>query len=63
MRGNEASERLLARFTPLRANRALGALSPEKMKEFGLSDAEEEARRSPRARASAASRLALRPTT
>jgi len=33
---NEQAERLMERFTPLRASRSLGVLSPEKLKELGL---------------------------
>lgn len=36
LRGNEASGRLLDRFAPLRASRALGTLGADKLKEFGL---------------------------
>jgi hypothetical protein len=36
VRGNESAERLLERFTPLRASRALGALDAGKLKELGL---------------------------
>jgi len=33
---NEQADRLMDRFTPLRASRALGVLPPEKLKELGL---------------------------
>ena len=36
LRANESAEKLLERFAPLRANRSLGALGPDKLKEFGL---------------------------
>lgn len=36
LRGSEGARRLVERFAPLRANRALGTLSAEKLKEFGL---------------------------
>jgi hypothetical protein len=36
LRGNESAERLLEKFGPLKATRALGALAADKLKEFGL---------------------------
>ncbi len=36
VRGNDAALKLVEKFTPLRAARALGALAPEKLKELGL---------------------------
>ncbi len=36
-KGNDAAEKLLERFAPLQAARALGVLSPEKLDEVGLS--------------------------
>jgi Domain of unknown function (DUF4340) len=36
VRGNESALKLWEKFAPLRASRALGALSAEKLKEFGL---------------------------
>jgi hypothetical protein len=36
VRGNETAERLLASFTPLRADRSLGILDAAKLKELGL---------------------------
>jgi len=36
VRGSAAAEKLFASFTPLRANRSLGVLGPEKLKELGL---------------------------
>ena len=36
LRGNERAEKAFERFAPLRAVRALGALSPEKQKELGF---------------------------
>ena len=36
VRGNDAAEKLLASFTPLRANRSLGVLDAAKLKELGL---------------------------
>jgi hypothetical protein len=36
LRGNESAEKLLDKFAPLRASRALGALGADKLKEFGL---------------------------
>jgi len=38
MRGNELSEKLLEKFAPLRAARALGKQPPEKLKELGLDE-------------------------
>lgn len=38
VRGNELAGKLLERFTPLKALRALGAQPPEKLKELGLED-------------------------
>lgn len=40
VRGNERSENLLERFTPLEASRALGPLSDEKLNELGLQGSE-----------------------
>src|SRR5207249_9924534 len=40
LRGNEAAEKLLDGFAPLRAERALGAVDAAKLKEFGLADPE-----------------------
>ncbi len=40
VRGNERSETLLERFTPLEAARALGSLSDEKLNELGLAGSE-----------------------
>lgn len=36
VRGNEGADKLVDKFTPLRATRALGALGADKLKEFGL---------------------------
>lgn len=36
VRGNDGSDKLWAKFAPLRATRALGQLAPEKLKELGL---------------------------
>jgi hypothetical protein len=36
VRGSAAAEKLFASFTPLRANRSLGVLAPQKLKELGL---------------------------
>ncbi|MDQ3263792.1 MAG: DUF4340 domain-containing protein [Myxococcota bacterium] len=36
VRGNETAEKLLERFAPLRANRALGKLETDKLRELGL---------------------------
>ena len=36
VRGNDAALKLVEKFTPLRATRALGVLAPEKLKELGL---------------------------
>ena len=38
-RANDSADRLLERFAPLRAVRALGVLPPEKLKEVGLTEA------------------------
>ncbi len=38
LRGSEAADKLYQKFAPLKAARALGQLSPEKMKELGLAD-------------------------
>jgi hypothetical protein len=38
-RANDSTDRLIEKFAPLRAVRALGVLSPEKLQEVGLADA------------------------
>jgi hypothetical protein len=38
LRGNETAQKLYERFAPLRASRALGTLSDDKLKELGLAD-------------------------
>ncbi len=38
LRGNDSSAKLVERFAPLRAARALGVLTPEKAKEFGFGE-------------------------
>jgi hypothetical protein len=38
VRGNDGAEKLWAKFAPLRATRALGQLSAEKLKELGLAE-------------------------